>query len=34
VLRDELPVSGTHKIDRRRLIVEAERLSRLAGRLP
>jgi long-chain acyl-CoA synthetase len=32
VLQDELPVSGTHKIDRTALVAEATRLSRAAGR--
>jgi acyl-CoA synthetase (AMP-forming)/AMP-acid ligase II len=32
VLRDQLPVSGTHKIDRTSLVAEAARLSQAAGR--
>ena len=32
VLRDQLPLSGTHKIDRASLVAEAARLSRAAGR--
>jgi acyl-CoA synthetase (AMP-forming)/AMP-acid ligase II len=30
--RDQIPVSGTHKIDRTSLVAEAARLSRAAGR--
>jgi acyl-coenzyme A synthetase/AMP-(fatty) acid ligase len=32
VFRDQLPVSGTHKIDRTSLVAEAAALSRAAGR--
>lgn len=32
VFRDALPLSGTHKIDRRALVAEAAQLSRAAGR--
>jgi acyl-CoA synthetase (AMP-forming)/AMP-acid ligase II len=32
VFRDQLPLSGTHKIDRATLVKEAARLSRVAGR--
>lgn len=32
VFRDQLPLSGTHKIDRATLVTEAARLSRVAGR--
>lgn len=32
VIKDELPVSGTHKIDRSMLMIEATRIARLQGR--